>query len=127
MIENLYRETVTLRRPKPGTRAIDASTEYEIVLGDGDLPVRVRCRIERRGRRLFTTQGVELQGDATMLFRKKDNAEVLVDDIVVDRNGDAWKVMNVDAQKLLWGMATHCRADLQSTVDPVPNDLEVEG
>ncbi|MGH9462003.1 MAG: hypothetical protein ACRD1X_12340 [Vicinamibacteria bacterium] len=127
MIESLYRETVTLRRPKAATRQVDGSTDYEIVVDEAQYPVRVRCRIERKGRRIFTNQGVELQSDAAMVFRQKDGSTVRKDDIVVDRNGEAWKVLDLEELRQLFGPNTYARAGLQSTVDPVPHDEEVEG
>lgn len=127
MIENLFLEKVTIRRPKAGTRAFDGAVTYEIVLGEGDLPLQIRCALERRGRRVFSTQGVEIQGDATMLFRQKESAEVLIDDIVVDSTGAAWKVLRLDVQKAMFGSRKTGRADLQATTDPVPHDAEVSG
>ena len=127
MSENLFLERVTIRRPKAGTRQVDGSTTYEIVLGEGELPIEVRCALERRGRRVFSTQGVEVQGEATMLFRQKTSAEVLIDDILVDSSGQAWKVVGLDVQKALFGSRRMGRADLQKTVDPVPHDEEVSG
>ena len=127
MNENLYLQRVTLRRPKAGTRGADGSVTYEIVLGEGDLPVEIRCSIEQRTRRIFSTQGVEIQSDATMLFRQKPGFEVRSDDIVVDPDGQAWKVVGLNVQKVLFGSRKLGRADLQTTVDPVPHNEEVSG
>jgi DUF1009 family protein len=125
MNENLYRDTVTLRRPKG--MAVDGAVTYEIVLGDGDLPVQVRCHLEQRGRRTFTTQGTEIRSDATILFRQVPGREIRVDDIVVDQSGAAWKVVSLDVQKVLFGGRRLGRADLQATTEPVPHDAEVSG
>ena len=127
MNENLYRDTVTLRRPKAGGLGADGVPLYEIVLGEGDLPIQVRCHLERRSRRIFSTQGVEVRADGTMLFRQVPGREVRVDDIIVDHDGSAWKVLSLDLQKVLFGGRTLGRADLQVTTDPVPHDTEVSG
>jgi len=127
MNENLYRDTVTLRRPKAGGLGADGVPTYEIVLGEGDLPVQVRCHLEQRSRRILSTQGVELRADATMLFRQVVGIEVRIDDIVVDHDGNAWKVVGLDKQRVLFGSRTLARADLQITTEPVPHDTEVSG
>ena len=127
MMENLYRETVTIRRPRAGTGAVDGSVQYEIVLGEGDLPVEVRCALERRSRRIFSTQNVEIQSDATLLFRQQEGKELRNDDIVVDSTGAAWKVVGLNLQKMLFGSRLMGRADLQTTVNPVPHNEEVSG
>jgi hypothetical protein len=129
MNENLYRQTVTIRRPKAGGMAADGRLTYEIVMGEGDLPVTVRCHLEQRGRRVFSTQGIEVRTDATMLFRQRPSvgAEIRIDDIVVDHDGAAWKVVGLDTQKAMFGCRVMGRADLQSTTNPVPHDTEVSG
>ncbi len=127
MNTNLYLERVTLRRPKAGTRGVDGATQYEVVLGEGDLPIEVRCALERRGRRIFSTQGVEIQSDATMLFRQAPEKEIRLDDIVVDLEGQAWKVVGLDVQKSMFGSRKYGRADLQTTTNPVQHDQEVSG
>lgn len=127
MNENLYRESVTIRRPKAGTRQVDGSVEYEVVLGDGDLPVQIRCRIVHNSRRVFTTQNVEIQADATLLYSVKSGREILKDDIVVDRNGQAYNVVRHKHEKALFGPQILGSLDLQETTLPVQHDEEVAG
>ena len=127
MIPLLYRETVTIRRPQAGGGNVDGSVTFEIVLGEDEHPVEVRCAIERRSRRLLSVQGVESQSDATMFFVQRSGSEIAVDDIVVDGDGHAWKVVGLEVQKQLFGMVKGGRADLKATVNPVPHNEEVSG
>ncbi len=127
MNESLYRETVTLRRPRAGSRTVDGAVTYDVVLGDGDLPLEIRCRIVRNSRRLFTTQNVEIQTDGTLVYAVKNDREIRKDDIVVDRNGDAFQVVRVKHEKALFGLQVLGSVDLQQTTLPVQHSEEVAG
>ena len=127
MMSLLYRQTVTIRRPQAGSGLVDGAVTYKVVLDDEESPMRLRCRLERRARRLFTAQGAEVQTDATMLFIQKDATELFIDDVVVDQDSNAYKVVGLETQKALFGSRVSGRADLKATTDPVQHELEVEG
>jgi hypothetical protein len=125
MLDALFRETVTLRRLAVGTRQTDGAAGYEIVVDDAEVPVQIRCRIERRRRRLITKEGVELEGDATMVLKRPASIEISEEDVVVDRNGQAWKILRKESSDSFFGAGEYFRLDLQETTIEVPaNDGE---
>lgn len=122
MLETLFRETVTLRRLAAGTRAVDGVAEYSTVVDADDVPIEIRCRIERRRRRILSKEGVELEGDATMMLKRPTSTEISEEDVVVDRNGQAWKILRVERAEAFFGAGEYMRLDLQETTIAVPAD-----
>src|SRR3982751_6478478 len=117
MLDATFRETVTLRRARAGARGANgAPAAYDLVRDGAEVAVRIRCRIERRRRRIFLDQGVEAEADATMLFRVTlPSVDLRTVDYVVDRNGEAFKVLGMDDQQSLFGSARYKRVDLRAT------------
>jgi len=115
MLDITFRELVTLRRAKAGTRGASNDPVYEIVRDTAEEPLKVRCYIERRKRRVFSTAGVEEESDATMLFRATEKADVRAEDLVVDQDGAAYRVNGLETASSLFGSARYRRADLRKT------------
>jgi hypothetical protein len=122
MLDTMLRETVTLRRAKAGSRSVQNEVVYEILRDAAEIPIEVRCRIERRRRRIFSTAGVEEESDGTMLYRISSKVDIQTNDLVVDRNGQAYKILGFDEQSSLFGSASYRRADLRLTRLPVQED-----
>jgi hypothetical protein len=122
MLDALMTETVTLRRPKPGTREVSGKVQLAEVLDEVECQVPLRCKIEARGRRVIDSRGVETRGDAQMVYRVTGKPEVLLEDFVVMKDGRTWKVISLEEQQMLAGGAKYGRADLQRTEIKLPLD-----
>lgn len=119
MLDTMMRENVTLRRARAGSRTVKNEVTYDILRDDAEIPIVLRCRIERRRRRIFSAQGVEEESDGTMIYRVTSKVDVKANDLIVDRNGQAFKILGFDEQPSLFGSATYRRADLRLTRLPV--------
>lgn len=124
MLDTLMGQLVTLRRPKLGSRSVSGKAEYDYVLAADETQVKVRCRIELRGRRTIDTRGAEIRTDAQMLYRQTGQPVVLIEDVVVTKDGRAWRVVAVDEQQMLFGGTTYGRIDLVKTEMPVKLDKD---
>lgn len=122
MLEAMFRETVTLRKPRVSTRGANARATYEIVRDQAEIPVRIKCKIDYRKDRNQTTQAVEDNADATMIFRVRGVRDVDQTHIVVDQDGQAFRVKSIDVEKSMFGSATYKEVKLIKTTIPVGED-----
>lgn len=120
MLDVTFNETVTLRRAS----ARDARNKitWQEVLDESGGPLRLKCRIERRRRRIFSQDGVEREIDATMAYRKTSAPDLRLEDVMVTQSGEAFKITGLDELAILFGTATYGRAELRRTREVMPAD-----
>lgn len=114
-----FNEEVTLRRAK--SRDGRNKVVYEELLANGG-PLRLKCKIDRRKRRVYTIQGVEKEVDATLFFRTVDAPELRLEDLVVTSSGEVFKAVGFDRQQLLGSGEEFGRVELRFTRTEVPAD-----
>lgn len=121
MLDALYDEKVTLRRPS--ARDSRNKSEYVQVLDEGGGAIEISCRIERNARRVFNTDGVELVVDATMAYRADLSPELKTEDIIVTKSKETFKVLRSSKAKQLFSKVSYGRAELALTRTQVPEDV----
>jgi len=125
MLDVILTETVTVRRAKPGQRSVTNSVQYEELKDEGGFPLPIRCRIERRRRRVHTSlEGVELDADATLVYRVDKAPEIKPEDLIyLSRTKEVWRVLTHETADLLFqGKAHYGRLALQLSRQVVPGD-----
>ncbi|MCJ2530692.1 MAG: hypothetical protein LN413_00020 [Candidatus Thermoplasmatota archaeon] len=123
MFGPLYRDVVTLRRPKK-RRSRKGPPVYEQVLDAGEGPASMRCRITQGGRRVYDTDGARTLGDATMVYRVGDKIEPKPNDLIVAKDGQTYKVLRIDPTRPIGARRTYAEATLEKTAQKVPADAE---
>ena len=121
MFEALFNDKFTIRRPV--SRTVRNEKVYaEPTDGLAGLPIP--CRIERRGRRVFTKDGVELGSDATLFFRKGLHGVdpvLALEDLVV-AGGETFRIVGMNEQPMLFTAGVYVRLDLARDQTPVEKD-----
>ena len=122
MLDALMNQTVTLRRAKPGGIDVNGRVELAYVVDVDETQMELRCRIEARGRRILDQRGVEIKADAQMSYRVTGKPALKLEDVVVTKDGQAWRVVSLEEQEQMFGGAKYGRADLMRTEIPVVKD-----
>lgn len=120
MLGALFNESVTVRRAIART-ARDKVTYQQVVDSTG-FPLTLKCRLERRGRRIFALTGNEKDSDAQMVWRDGGDITLKDEDLVVTSKGETFKVISIERQKKLGTAVDYGRAQLRRTETPVPED-----
>lgn len=120
MLDLLFNETFTVRRASTRTATND-TTYAEPTDEPGGAAVPILCRIERKGRRTYDRDGVQLASDATLIYRKQDVPALQVQNLVVS-GGETYRILALEEQPMLFAGVTYVRADLARTRTPVPGD-----
>lgn len=126
MLDVTFTDSVTVRRPKAGSRTVSNSVQHEELKDDGGFPLPIRCRIERRKRRVHGLEGVELDADATLVYRVDRSPGVKAEDLIyLGRTKEVFRVLTFETVDLLFcGKAVYGRLFLQFFRQPVPEDLK---
>ncbi len=124
MLDVDFKNVVTLRKPRPGSRKNATEVEWDPVLGTDNEPVRIKCRFKRSGVKNFSLQAGEEQSDATMLFRKTSAKDVLRENLVVDVNGDAYKVLRFREEEDLELSTVYKQVELKKVDKSFPGGEE---
>ena len=127
MLDLLMNQTVTLRRAKPGGLSLEGKIELAYVVDVDETQLELRCRIEGRGRRILDPRGVEIKSDAQMSYRVTGKPALKLEDVVVTKDGLAWRVVGLEEQEQMFGGAKYGRADLMRTEIPVVKDKHFYG
>lgn len=122
MLDLTFIDTFTIRRPQSRTGRNEVT--YATVQDGHGAPLQLACRLELRRRRVFSTQGVEAESDATLVYRVSVGKEAKPEDLVVCRE-ETFRVIGTSRQRLLFGNAEYSRLDLQKVRTPVPEDEPV--
>jgi hypothetical protein len=93
MLDAEFRNVVTLRLARPGSRKNASEVTWDRVLGADNEPIRIPCRFRRSGVKNFTLQAGEEESDATMLFQVTATQDVTRENLVIDQRGEAYKVL----------------------------------
>lgn len=121
MFDVLFTDRVTVRRAV--SRDVRNASVYEEVKGEDGGTLAIRCKLERRGRKIITTTGQETQSDATMLFRSSRAPSLSLEDLV--RAGDAtYRVVGLSSERVAG--VEYSRADLTLDRTEVPEDVNAE-
>lgn len=121
MLGVLFNETVTVRRAIARTARNEVT--YEQVLDETGFPLTLKCRLERRGRRIFTAAGNEKESDAQLAYRSSGlKIELKDEDLIVTSKGEAFKILSIERQNQLGTAIEYGRAQLRRTELPVPED-----
>ena len=115
MLDVDFSHEVTLRRPKAGTRSNATNVVWDQVLDDTNEPVVVPCRVTYGGAKNFSLKEAEAVSDATLLYRVDPPRKITRDMLVVDENGDAYKVLRFRRQDDLELDETYEQVELQLT------------
>jgi len=122
MLDATFKETVTLRRARAGSRGGNAqASAYDVVRDAAGVVLRIRCKIDRKRRKLVSTQGIETESDATLLMRVRGAVDLRTTDFVVDETGAGYRIMGMDEQPALFGSARYKRVELRATTITFPN------
>lgn len=124
MLDVTFNESVTVRRIKPETRTATNSVEYVELKDEGGFPIPIRCRVERRKRRVHGLEGTELDADATLVYRVDKSPEVKPEDLIyLARTKEVFRVLTHETADLLFcSKANYGRLALQFTRQAVPGD-----
>lgn len=122
MLDVLFNESITIRRPT-GRTAANAIT-YEQAKNEDGTGIVVRCRIEETRRRVIGTDGIQTESDATMVFRVNGNPVIGLEDVVIRDSGTAYRVIGINAQQAIGTPYKYARLDLALTKQLVPEDEE---
>jgi len=122
MLDLLFRDSVTLRRASG--RTVRNEVVYKEVLDGAGGPLPIPCRIKRRKGRTITVRGQDITLDAELVCRRSsDNfPEIEVEDVVVAKDGDAYRIVTIDEDEQLFGSAKYLRMGLAHTHLPVEED-----
>lgn len=122
MLDALYKDSVTVRRPK-GRDAANRIT-YEEILAENGGPLVIRCRIERRRRRVVTTDAKERVQDAQMVFRSDLAPQLQSQDIVVvTKDRETFEVDTLEKlDSPFGGPVAYGRAGLLRTAAVIPEN-----
>lgn len=122
MLEILFNERVTVR--KPGPLDITGQAEEDVLRADDGTIARMRCAIERRGRRVTTRDGTEIVADATILFRRDrwPGNQLVVGSVVEDGEARRYRLLSYEEVNSFG--ALYWRAPLSSTREDVKKDPE---
>lgn len=121
MLDALFNVTVRLMRRK--VEGVKAETVFEEALTTNGGPLPIKCRFERRRRRIYRKDGPELEVDGTVLCRKLKAGEptIAAEDVLVrEDSGEAFKVVTVDEDQQLFSGLKYLRMTVQATKLAVP-------
>jgi hypothetical protein len=121
MFDLLFKDKATLRGA--ATRDARNAVSYEEKTDEAGFTLTLRCRFERRGRRVMTTPGVETQTDASMLYRSSNAPLLELEDLVVIA-GETFRVVGITKQRLEGTAVEYSRADLALDRTVVPEDVD---
>ena len=124
MFDVLYRDTVTIRRPKVGSLGVAGQPELERVLAVDETELVLKCRFESKGRKTIDNRGAEIKTDATLLFRVIGKPALQLEDYVVRPDRTGWRVVDIEEQSALFGGSTYARAGLMRTDRTFPLDKD---
>lgn len=125
MLDVAYTDSVTVRRPKAGSRSVSNSVQYEELKDQGGFPLPIRCRIERRKRRVHTVEGVELDADASLVYRKDKSPDLKLEDLIFTNRKEVFRILTFEEVNFLFcEKAQYVRLSLQFFRQPVPDDLK---
>lgn len=121
MFDVLFRDKATVRRAKANARSVRNAVVYEELLDESGGTITLRCKIERRGRRVLSTSGSETQTDASAFYNAGRAPAVREDDLLVV-GAETFRIVGLNSQRL--GAATYARADLVLDRTIVPEDAD---
>lgn len=126
MLDVTFTDSVTVRRAKAGSRTVSNSVQYDELKDEGGFPLPIRCRIERRKRRIHNVEGAELDADATLVYRKDKAPQLQIEDLIFTKRKEVFRVLTLEEANLLFcGKAVYGRLALQFSRQTVPGDLVV--
>ena len=105
-----------------GDRAEPVYTEVEDSEG---FPIRLACHLEEKQGRAFRLRGVEISGDANMLFVVRADGIPREADIVRPPRGKAYKIVSLEKQKQFGSGIEYARATLAFTKLPLKALTEI--
>lgn len=124
-LEALYNVTVTLRRR--AAQGVKGDITFQEVLDKSGAPLPIKCRFERRRRRIYRKDGPDMEIDGTVICRKLKDGQptIAAEDILVrtDTN-EAFKVVTVDEDQQLFSSNKYLRMTVQMTKLPVPQGVK---
>lgn len=121
MLDCTFTDTVTVRRAS--TRDVHNKVEYTEVKDEAGCPLPVKCRFERRRRRVITLEGVERDSDASMVFRRDKAVDIAPEDLIVTARGEVYQILTYEDVVLLGTTADYGRLTLGFTRTEVPPDF----
>lgn len=124
MLDSDFKNVVTLRAPRAGSRKNGSEVVWDSVRDEDNEPVRISCRFKRSGVKNFSLQAVEEVSDATMLFRKTLGVDVSRENLVVDDRGEAYKVLRFREEEDLELGTVYKQVELKKTTHTFPEDVE---
>ena len=123
MLDSDFRNVVTLRTPRPGSRKNATEVVYDRVVNpDSHEPIRIKCRFKRSASKSYALKDSEDQADATLLFRVKASGDISQENIVIDDRGEAYKVLSVTEEEDLELQATYKQLRLKKVDLVFPED-----
>lgn len=125
MLDSLFNVTVTLRRRVK--QGVKGDITFQEVLDGSGAPLPIKCRFERRRRRIYRKDGPELELDGTMICRKDKPGlpAIAAEDVIVrtDTN-EAFKVVSIDEDQQLFSSEKYLRLALALTNLPTPQGVQ---
>lgn len=124
MLDIVHTDSVTIRRAVPGSRTATNAVQYEEVKAEDTDPIVIRCRIERRKRRVHNLEGVEMDADASLVYRKDRYPQLQLEDLVYNsKRNEVYRIITFeDADLLFCSNAQYGRLSLQIYRATVPGD-----
>lgn len=124
MLDAIFDETVTLRRAQK--RGVKGDVTFAEVLDGTGGPLPIPCKIERRRKRTYTKDGQTGEVDGTLICRRtsEDFPEIALEDLLVTKTGEAFKVASLDEDLALFSTDKYLKIGLIRTTLPVPADKQ---
>ncbi len=113
MLDADFKNVVTLRKPRVGSRKNASDVVWDKVLDAANSPVRIKCRFRRRGSMDLSTQEGQNKSDATMIFRVTSRQDVTRENLVICDRGEAYRVTSVTEEEDLELSTTYKQLQLQ--------------
>jgi hypothetical protein len=118
MLEALMGERLRVYRIKSRTK--EGKIRYEEVTEEGE-PLILRAKVERSAVRSYSQGQVEKTGDASAVFKERDDGVPEEDDLLVTPRGETFKVVRIETDTLLGSGVGYVRATLALTRAEVPS------
>jgi hypothetical protein len=125
----LHGDKVTVRRQV--STDLEGQTNFEEIQEQDGSPVELLVRLERRTVRAYRQGGVEKTGDATMVFKTRDDdipheTDLVVTEGTATRPSQTFKVESIEDDRLLGTPTRFSRATLSLTRTEVPATSHTE-
>lgn len=124
MLDLFHNEKCTLRRSEGRTGRNDA--DFKEVTGPDGAPIIIKARLDRRVQRRRSLTGVEILGDASMVYAentiKGQEGFPREWDRVVTPRGEVFSVASIEEAQLMGVRRKEFRAFLNKTHEPVASE-----